>query len=131
MSVFKKQSTKYKNEDALWAHLVKLRANNQCEKCGSRNNLNAHHIFGRRMKSVRWDEANGVALCATHHALSSQFSAHQTPTEFTRWIIKKRGVAWYDKLRIRAYTTRKPDIEGIRMYLNYEIERQIQRINKL
>lgn len=93
--------------DKAWATYVKNRAGNKCEYCGKTKYLNAHHIFGRRNRSVRWEISNSCCLCPACHTFSSVFSAHQTPTEFTRWIIDKRGEEWYDELRIMANTPKK------------------------
>lgn len=122
MSIFRKRSTKNKPIDDLWSKLVKYRAGHVCEKCGKAKGLQSHHIFGRRRLSVRWDKRNGICLCPGCHTLSSKFSAHQTPTEFTFWIIEKRGQEWYDQLLKKANTPYKVDKEGIKIYLKKEIK---------
>ena len=91
-----------KKLDDAWSLLVKLVAKNQCEYCGKTSPLNSHHIYSRAKKSTRWSVDNGICLCVGHHTFSSQFSAHLTPTEFTEWVIEKRGREWYDKLRLLA-----------------------------
>lgn len=88
--------------DDAWAKLVKIRAGNQCEYCGKTSYLNSHHIFTRSKRSVRWDAMNGICLCASHHVLSSTFSAHGTPTEFTYWLERKKGKPWIELLTIKA-----------------------------
>lgn len=60
-----------------------------CQKCGKSGQLNAHHIEGRRNRRLRWDPANGLLLCPACHTLSSEFSAHQTPRDFTHWFESK------------------------------------------
>jgi len=99
----KSKSTKGidKQLDDAWSLLVKLTAGNKCEYCSNTQNLNSHHVFGRRNHSVRWYPSNGVCLCAGHHALL-KFSAHQSPTWFANWIIQKRGQKWYDILEVKA-----------------------------
>ena len=98
-----------KKLDALWAYIVKARAGGKCEapNCSQRMYLNAHHIFGRRNKSVRWELTNGICLCPLHHTFSSTFSAHQTPTAFTQWIIAKRSEEWHEELMRMANTPKK------------------------
>ena len=96
-----------KSLDNAWSLLVKLIAGNKCEYCNNRQTLNSHHIFTRSNKSTRWDELNGISLCASHHALNSKFSAHGTPTIFTEWIINKRGENWHNLLRLRAHADGK------------------------
>ena len=108
------RTTKYKKPpvrtlDNLWSKLVKEKAHHICERCGKRESLNSHHVFGRRSYSVRWDIDNGVCLCASCHRFSSVFSAHETPTLFTEWVIKKRGRRWYTKLDKRHNEIYKGD----------------------
>ena len=88
----------------------KVRSIGKCEFCGGTEFLNAHHHYGKRAESTRWDLDNGVCLCPNCHTFSSVFSAHQTPADFCRWIEKKRGQKWATKLRkkhnrVIKYTT--------------------------
>jgi len=83
--------------DRAWS--IRIRDKGKCEYCGKTESLNAHHIFGRSARSVRWDLDNGVCLCAGCHTFSSKFSAHQTPLLFDEWIINSRGMEWYEKLK--------------------------------
>ena len=96
-----------KKLDTCWREIVKNRAGMKCEKCGKDKNLNAHHIFGRRNKAVRWEISNGCCLCAKHHTFSSTFSAHQAPTAFSEWIIGVRGREWHDALMAMANRIKK------------------------
>lgn len=96
-----------KKLDDAWSLLVKLIANERCEYCGKTTTLNSHHVYSRSKRSTRWAVENGVCLCVAHHTFSSSFSAHKTPTEFTEWIIEKRGREWYDNLRLKANKTEK------------------------
>ena len=102
--------------DDAWALLVKLKAGNQCEYCGKEGYVNdkgrkvgmqSHHIYSRSKRSTRWATINGCCLCPSHHVLSSGFSAHKTPTEFTMWILDKRGEEWFDELTLKANTIEK------------------------
>ena len=107
--------------DKAWSAYVKERAGNRCEYCGSTKNLNSHHIIGRRNKATRWEISNGVCICPLHHVFSSTFSAHQTPTIFSEWIIKKRGEQWHEELVLMANTVKKwtkPDKEALLQELN-------------
>ena len=93
--------------DEAWAYLVKLEAGFKCEVCGTEKNLNSHHIWSRSNRSVRWNPANGVCLCVSHHTFNSKFSAHKTPTEFTYWLEETYGKPFLDDLRIEANKTVK------------------------
>lgn len=113
----KKPRRKFKKGyvDLLWAELIKLRAGVQCEYCGGIKALNSHHIFSRSNMSLRWDENNGICLCALHHVLGL-FSAHKAPLEFAEWIKEKRGDDWYNQLRDTSkIITKFSDTDRIRI----------------
>lgn len=94
--------------DIAWSLLVKVRAGWKCEYCHTRTKqLQSHHIYSRSKKSTRWNIDNGVCLCAGHHVLSSTFSAHQTPVEFTEWLYKTKGDDFMTKLRWKAHEISK------------------------
>lgn len=59
-----RRSTKYK----IWKQNVLKRDKYICQKCGSKNNLVAHHIkpFATD-KEARFDIDNGITLCQTCH----------------------------------------------------------------
>jgi hypothetical protein len=48
--------------------------------------LQAHHIFSRQLRRLRFDVRNGALLCARHHFLY----AHQRPLEFADWLREHR-----------------------------------------
>lgn len=110
--------------DDAWSLLVKLRAGMKCEiqMCGKTNYLNSHHIFTRKNRSVRWAVINGVALCPSHHTLDSKFSAHGTPTTFTRWLIENKGQQFMDILTLKA--------NAISKLHKFEKEIMLQELNK-
>jgi hypothetical protein len=92
--------------DKEWSRIVRERAGH-CEYCGKTEHLNAHHIFGRRKKSVRFELANGVCLCVGCHKFSTDFSAHETPVLFVNWLRETRGDAFVDELTLMANTPKK------------------------
>ena len=93
-----------KSLDILWSELVKRR-DKQCIRCSKVERLNAAHIFSRSQKSVRWDLANGIALCSGCHI----FWAHKNPVEFSEFVKKHLGVQKYEELRLKAKTLVKVD----------------------
>jgi hypothetical protein len=121
----KGKKAKLKRElDDLWSKAVKLVG--KCEYCSKTDYLNAHHIYSRSNHAVRWNLDNGICLCSGHHTLSSKFSAHKTPLEFTEFIIEKRGEAWYNKLREKANSVVKytlDDYKQIKKRLNSRINK--------
>ena len=95
-----------KKLDDAWAKAVKER-DKECQYCRKTTYLNAHHIYSRSKRSVRWDLMNGITLCVAHHVFSSKFSAHKTGIEFADWLINKKGEKWMQTLRIKANTHSK------------------------
>ena len=103
--------------DKLWSGIVKQRAGYKCEyqTCNKVDYLNSHHIFGRSNLSVRWDLNNGACLCPGHHTFNN-YSAHKAPIWFIEWITKKRGIEWYESLKVKANTVKKwsiPELEAL------------------
>lgn len=109
-----------------WSLLVKLRAGNRCEYCGTTNQLNSHHIHTRRKRATRWDVLNGICLCVMHHTGSVKFSAHETPHLFNQWLVKYKGRQFVDELTIKANSINKLmpfEKEELLKGLNEEIKR--------
>ena len=111
--------------DNLWSRLIKLRAKGKCEYCRRPDTLNSHHIFSRSNRSTRWDERNGVCLCAGHHSLNN-ISAHKAPMIFMEWLKKERGETWYKTIQIRAMTAAKIDYKLTKLYLEHEIRKYVE-----
>ena len=103
--------TKIKRLDHLWSKAVRKRAGNKCEKCGSTNVVQAHHIIPRTKWGTRYDLYNGVALCRHHHL----YWAHKDAVAFTAWIETKRDLKY---LNSKRNNTTKNDYTAIELYLN-------------
>ena len=62
-----RSSTRYKK----WRQAVFKRDNYTCQHCGSKKNLQAHHIIPwsetRNEQNLRYSVANGITLCRTCH----------------------------------------------------------------
>ena len=87
--------------DDLWSEAVKKRDNYMCRYC-HKPKPQSHHIYSRSKRSVRWSMANGISLCAYHHTLSSDFSAHKNPFAFRDWFVNKVGDKFVQALMIKA-----------------------------
>lgn len=123
-----------KQLDKLWREVSLIRANHKCEYwgCNKTDNLNAHHVFSRSRRSVRWDIENCFILCPYHHSLGND-SAHKDP-EFLKKVLGEitgfralRNQKWYQMLRLRAYTPNKADLKLEKLYLEGEINRYLQK----
>lgn len=52
----------------IWARAVVTRDNKACKKCGSKKNLNAHHIKPwKKFPDLRFEISNGLTLCVKCH----------------------------------------------------------------
>ena len=115
----KSESSKLNGKlDVAWSKIVKLRAGMRCEKCGEVRTLNSHHIIGRVNKQLRWNLENGCCLCVSCHKFSPTFSAHQTPTIFTEWVIGMKGEDWHDDLVQLANQYKKWTLEDKKALLS-------------
>ena len=93
-----------KKADKLWSEAVKIEYNYECqvEWCDKTQYLNSHHLYTRARKSTRWNIENWICLCAWHHTLSSQFSAHQTPLEFFEWLEWVKWRDWINEMSAKS-----------------------------
>jgi hypothetical protein len=110
-----------KKLDLIWANTIKKKG--ECEYCGATTYLNAHHLFSRSNRTLRWDLNNGICLCSSHHALNSSFSAHKAPLEFHFWLIDYKGLDFINDLREAAkekFTMKKKDKEELFKKLSNE-----------
>lgn len=111
-------STLSKVADVLWAKYIRLKAG-KCEYCWSTENLHAHHIFTRHSKSMRWEELNGICLCAKHHVFSDEWSPHKTPVEFTYRLEEYKWKDYLDKIRCWNNETLKVTTEFLQEKIAY------------
>lgn len=97
----KKVSKKKLDKELLleWRNNAIKKYGNACEYCGKTSYLNVHHVYSRADRQLRYDLDNACVLCSGCHTLSSKFSAHLTPMEFSEWIREKRGEVWYRDLQ--------------------------------
>ena len=96
--------------DTLFSKKVRGR-DKKCLYCGKTDYLNAHHIYSRNNLSIRWNLDNGITLCAGHHTFSREFSAHQTPIEFTEWLVELKGCEFLAELKKKAHQVNTKSLE--------------------
>ena len=81
----------------LWKELVRLNWHNQCAVCGRKDKeplengklaiLNCHHIESERNRTTRYDPANGILLCPSHHKFGKE-SFHRSAVWSMAWMKK-------------------------------------------
>lgn len=81
---------------AHWGVLVKEKYDNECQKCGSTDNLHAHHVLSfTAHESLRYDVDNGSCLCRGCHKDFHQNYGRMknTEEEFYEWLTSAREEA--------------------------------------
>lgn len=114
-----------KSCDKLWGRLVKARAGDVCERCGTPADpenpwaFHAHHAIYRRTNyRLRFEPLNGVALCARCHD-----RAHAAPVDFVDWLREHRGE---DVIRCERLNVPEPVHRSLSDYL--ELEANLRRM---
>ena len=110
MSVERKKLIK--KLDKVFGDFIKDRDKRVCVVCGSRENIQAGHLFSRNAHSTRWDEKNVYAQCR-----DCNYKHESHPADFTDFFIEKWGYEEYKKLHKKYHTTRK--------YKDWELEELI------
>lgn len=94
--------------DKLWSLAVRADWNNRCAVCGVRK-VEAHHLVPRRHEATRYDLANGIALCASHHQFDQDISPHQNAAGWLAWLLDHhpRVHEWYWNNRCPTFSGQK------------------------
>ena len=87
MNKKRKERIENYNKLCVWSKVIRLRDDNQCQICGSKVHLNAHHIVPKEIKVLRFNLDNGVTLCAKCHRFGI-YSAHKNGLYFSLWLQK-------------------------------------------
>lgn len=81
--------------DKWFSDVVREKANYTCEHCKKTDSrMECAHIYGRRLKSVRWSLDNAVCLC---HWCHRDFT--ENPLKFTDWLNQYFGEGHMEILR--------------------------------
>lgn len=113
-----KKKSRVKVCDDLWKKVIKKRADFKCERCGSKEYIQAHHIIPRTDYSLRYDLMNGIALCRGCHL----YWAHKDALGFVNWL-KENAIRNYEYLENERGGIVKNDYQFIEDYLTKELEK--------
>lgn len=92
----------------------------RCEICGLRGIIQVHHFYYKRnYPHLRYDDDNAINLCKACHFLL-HFGGNP---DIQERIIDSRGKKWYNRLKERAFTNKKPSYQTIGWY-----EKNIERL---
>lgn len=111
-----------KKLDTKWTKQIKENFEYKCVICGREGDgrfINAHHYIGRRVRSLRWNLDNGIALCPEHHVFGNK-SAHTNPEWFRKEMVGRWGEKWVDDLNEKSNIPFKGSYEKVLGYLNGE-----------
>ncbi len=95
----------------------------RCIICGNEN-VNIHHLEGRRIKSCRWYLPNLVPLCALHHTFGT-FSAHQSPLRFYKAMLDLVGQKYLDDVQKQSLKIFKGTYQTVLDYLEGKIKNYV------
>lgn len=98
--------------DKLAREVCLKKAGYQCERCGKEERLQWHHVYTRRLLSLRWEPDNLVCLCAGCHLWW-----HQNTLAAAEWFEGARGTAVVNRLRIARNTWKRPDFKAVELML--------------
>ncbi len=77
------------NADSIWSKAIRER-DKVCQMVGCNNvSEHSHHIFSRKIKSLRYNLLNGIGLCAECHDY-----AHGYPVQFREYLQWFLGVRY-------------------------------------
>ena len=111
----------YTQLDRLFSTWIRRR-DGKCQYCGKSGiRLEAAHMFGRGMKSVRFDPENVYAMCGGPSDKTCHHWLDMHNTEKMDWLRKRLGNDRYNALLLRANAPKKPDLALIRMWLKVEL----------
>lgn len=109
-----------KSCDDLWSKCIRAR-DVKCIKCG-KPSTEAHHIFGRRNKSTRWDLRNGIGLCSYCHVFDKH-GFEQAPHDSVNvdLLYEKFGAKTMAEIDEKTYQITKHSLEDL-----LEIEKELK-----
>jgi len=105
-----------KDLDRLAREATMQRAGRRCERCGTADRLQWHHVYSRRIQSLRWDLDNLVILCAGHHLWW-----HHNPMHAVEWFQEYAPPDRLERLRLKRMTARRTDLAGLRILLQNQV----------
>jgi len=77
--------------DQLWSLAVKSDWNHTCAICGSKGDLNSHHLIPRQHYAMRYELRNGICLCRRCHQFCPDHSPHQNAIGFVHWLWREQN----------------------------------------
>jgi hypothetical protein len=115
--------------DKLWREIIYLRAKGKSEISGAptdKNNRNAHHVWGKKTNTLRFDIRNGINLTVYEHIYQAHSSDPSVSIPFQNrieyYIKQREGEKIYEMFQIEKNQTGS-DIFMIEIYLNEELKK--------
>lgn len=88
---------KIDKRDKVFSLLIRERACQRCEKCGTSERLTASHHISRRFLALRWEPDNACCHCWPCHT-----ELTYKPHDHYAWIVKFIGEKKFTELRERS-----------------------------
>ena len=91
------------------------------KKAGGTDILQDHHPAGKPNNRLRYELENGICLTIGEHS----WIAHNQgrAEEFRRFILKKKGANFFDKMELLKNQSGKTDLRMIKIYLEAELKK--------
>lgn len=112
-----KRANLAREADRLFSLWIRARDGQRCRLCGSAERIQCAHLFSRRYRGARWNEANAWALCSkchmryTHRPLEWDDLLRSTLGEGAYWSLRRSAAVIHEQdLQI--------DIERLRLLLS-------------
>ncbi|OYD08520.1 HNH endonuclease [Paludifilum halophilum] len=118
------EESRRSSEYRRWRRNVLARDNERCVLCGSTREPQAHHLFSfAKYRDYRYEEGNGVTLCARHHLSRYEGSFHAVHGQDGR-SVPGQFLEYLDN-----YIANNPDADKGRLfYVRKKVERLIERV---
>ena len=114
--------------DDIRREIIYLRAGYRSEysgipgkKAGGTAILQDHHPAGKANYRLRYDLENGICLTEGEHS----WIAHNSnrAEEFRRFVLKKKGAGFFDRMALLENQTGKTDLRMTKIYLENELRK--------
>lgn len=100
--------------DRVFSLIVRLRANNTCERCGRKDGvMQCSHVYSRKILGMRWDLQNAFCSCGGCHI----FFWHSSPIEAFIWFENRYGKERLDYLHKQRQVIKKYSLQDLQFLL--------------
>ncbi len=127
-------SNQIKRIDSLWANCIKARADNVSELSGQSENLEAHHIHGKKNYHLRYALISGICITDIEHNYHAHghenhgrtrhhpYAGRSLYKKFRENVKKLRGQDIYERLQVLKDDRSLLDLDEVEIFLKAELK---------